>query len=428
MRKPVLHGDLFRSGVKSASGTFPVAGSFVRRVLWGLSLILAGCGNPSSNSTNINFPYGLAVCSGATCHVQPATLTGGQTPVSVSFAAVTSYGTHQVLIFNNYATVFPVTDSFPSPTASLTTGLQGPNGLLISSEGFTGCPGPVLYVSDGMTNQISLWCGFNPASPSSGATITISSSSLSAPEGLSLDWVNGSGGLLSAPILFVANPGGSNLVAFDLSEVSAGAGSYTLTPSGMLEPGTAGGLPFGTQANGTSLNAPSFLDFSNSLNTLFVSNTGNSEVMVYGSAYCVGVSGKSTATTGCTQTSQNIQPSIRLAGSNTYLSAPEGIAYDNGSLYVADSSTNSVMVWDRIMTAYGPGGNIKPTRLINGSNTQESGPYALAIDDNAQSPPGNVFYVSQINSGSIFGYNQATTVSGNIAPTFLVTVTNPGLK
>ena len=51
-----------------------------------------------------------------------------------------------------------------------------------------------------------------------------------------------------------------------------------LSPSGGLLPGTNGGLPFGQPANNTGLNGPGFVAFSNSKNTLFVSDTGNSQV------------------------------------------------------------------------------------------------------------------------------------------------------
>ena len=386
-----------------------------------LSIFLSSCGNPPSNSTNINFPYGMAVCSTATCNVSP----GYNTGTTSSFAAVTSYGTHQVLIFSTYPASFLVSNYSASPPTSLSNSLQGPDGLLISSEGFPGCTAPVLYAADGIDNKIGIWCNFNPADTSNPApTITITSGGLQSPEGMALDWVNSSGTTLHAPILFVANPGASNMLAFDLSQVT-GPGSYNLSPSGGLISGTAGGLPFGMPANNTSLNGPAFLAFSNSANTLFLSNTGNSEVMVYGNAYCLGVARETG--TGCSTNNQNIQPSVRLTGLNTFLSSPDGISYHNGSLYVADSGANSVLIWDGVLNNGFTGGNTPPTRRINGSNTNQNGPYALAIDNNPNSPPGNVFYVSQINNGQIFGYNQASTVSGNIAPTFRINVTNPGL-
>ncbi len=391
----------------------------------------AACGNPPSNSNNINFPYGMAVCSTTSCNVSPSPPAGST--AKVQFAAVTSYGSRQILIFNGSAydttSGFLVSHSSLSPTATLYNSLQGPDGLLISSQGFTTangtpCPAPVLYGADGIGNKIGIWCNFNPALTSNpGPTITIASNQFAAPEGMALDWVNASGTPLPAPILFVANPGSSNILAFDLSQIG-GSGTVSLSPSGQLLPGTNGGLPFGQPANNTGLNGPAFVAFSNSKNTLFVSNTGNSQVNIYGNGYCVGVNLESSSKTGCASTNPNIPPTDWLSGANTYLSSPVGIRYYQGSLYVADFAANAVLIWDNLTT----GGDIPPTRRLAGGNTGFNAIYALAIDDNPASPPGNIFYLTQVNSGNLLGYNNATTVSGNVAPTFTINVTNPTLS
>ncbi len=397
-------------------------------VLFSLGL-LASCGNPPANSNNINFPYGIAVCSTATCNVSPNPPFGSTT--TAQFAAVTSYGSKQILIFdsgnssNPYG--FQISNSSLAPTTSLYNALQGPDGLLISSQGFNKfCSAPVLYGADGIGNKIGIWCGFNPANTANPApTITISSSAFQSPEGMALDWVNASGETLSAPILFVANPGSSNILAFDLRQIT-GPGSVTLSPSGQLLPGTNGGLPFGQPANNTSLNGPAFVAFSNSKNTLFVSNTGNSQVNIYGNGYCVGVNLESG--TGCPSTSPNIPPTNWISGSNTFLSSPVGLAYYQGALYVADFAANGVMIWDNILGGATSGGNLAPTRRLNGSNTGFNNVYAIAIDNNPNAPPGNIFYLTQVNNGNLLGYNNATTVSGNVAPTFTINVINPTLS
>ena len=406
-----------------------------------LVIFLASCGNPPSNSNNINFPYGIAVCS-STCN------TNNALPLTTtSFAAVTSYGTHQILIFTNYAPPNPPptspttpndwfsSNNSLSPTASLYNSLQGPDGVLISSQSFTTsngylCKAPVLYGADGIGNIIGIWCGFDPNNTSNpGPTITISSGSLQSPEGMALDWVNSPGTTpsdLSAPILFVANPGSSNILAFDLSQIT-GPGTANLSPSGGLLPGTNGGLPFGQPANNTELNGPAFVAFSNSKNTLFVSDTGNSQVNLYGNGHCIGVNQESTRPQDCSN-NQNVPPTVWFSGSNTYLSSPSGIAYYQGGLYVVDPAAGSVLIWDNVMNITSPGGNVGPTRRINGSNTNQNYPYALAIDGNTTVPPGNTFFVSQLGSGRILGYNNATTISGNIAPTYTIGVTNPSLS
>lgn len=412
----------------SPEGTGIATGSRIKRIFFLFSLgLLASCGNPPSNSNNINFPYGMAVCS-YICNAAP----GSTTTIPTSFAAVTSYGSRQILIFSSGSPTnpygFQISNNSLAPTTSLYNSLQGPDGLLISSQGFKFCNAPVLYGADGISNKIGIWCGFDPTNTSNPApTITINSSAFQSPEGMALDWVNASGGTLSAtaPILFVANPGSSNILAFDLNQIS-GPGSVSLSPSGQLLPGTNGGLPFGQPANSTSLNGPAFVAFSNSKNTLFVSNTGNSQVNIYGNGYCIGVNQESG--TGCPSTSTNIPPSNWISGSNTFLSSPVGLAYYQGALYVADFAANGVMIWDNILGGSTSGGNLAPTRRINGSNTGFNNVYALAIDNNPNAPPGNILYLSQVNNGNLLGYNNATTVSGNIAPTFTINVINPTLS
>ena len=417
----------------SPEGTGIATGSRIKRVFFLFSLgLLASCGNPPSNSNNINFPYGMAVCS-YICNAAP----GSTTTIPTSFAAVTSYGSRQILLFSSGTATnpygFQISHYSLAPTTSLYNSLQGPDGLLISSESFSttsgfSCPAPVLFGADGIGNKIGIWCRFDPTNTSNPApTITINSSSFQSPEGMALDWVNANGGTLSAPILFVANPGSSNILAFDLSQIS-GPGSVSLSPSGQLLPGTNGGLPFGQPANSTSLNGPAFVAFSNSKNTLFVSNTGNSQVNIYGNGYCVGVNLESVTQTECPATSQNIPPTSWLSGGNTYLSSPVGLAYYQGALYVADFAANGVMIWDNILNSTPPGGNVAPSRRINGGNTGFNAVYALAIDNNPNAPPGNTFYLSQVNNGNLLGYNNATTVSGNIAPTFTINVINPTLS
>ena len=410
-----------------------MSGTKSTRVLLFLLAFLTSCGNPSSNSNNLNFPFGISVCS-YTCNIAPSV--SSPTPISKAFAAVTSYGTHQILIFyspsnstNPYG--FNINNTSLAPSTSLYNWLQGPDGVLISSQGFTtsngySCQAPVLYGADGIGNKISIWCGYDPSNTNNpGPTITINSTSFLSPEGMALDWVDTSGTVLSAPILFVANPGSSNILAFDLRQITGG-GDVTLGPSGGILPGTNGGLPFGQPANGTSLNGPAFVAFSSSKNTLFVSNTGNSQVNIYGNGYCLGVNLESG--TGCASTSQNVTPTVWFSGTNTYLSTPTGLVYYQGSLYVADYSANAVLIWDNVLNTIAPGGNVAPTRRINGSNTILNAVYAISIDDNPTAPPGNIFFLSQINSGNLLGYNNATTTSGNIAPTFNINVINPTLS
>ena len=149
------------------------------RFLWkslliGMLFMLAGCGqDPPTNSTLLNFPFGIAIYSNSTAP-------------SSSFMAITSYGTHQVLLFPNYTTMgflnFGKTASPPYSLNVTNASLQGPDGLLVYPSasnistlyGYTPVPipnctststSPALLVADGINNAIYIFCGFNPSKP-----------------------------------------------------------------------------------------------------------------------------------------------------------------------------------------------------------------------------------------------------------------------
>ena len=160
-----------------------------------MMILLAGCGqDPPTNSTNLNFPFGIAIYSSAT--------------KTSSWMAITSYGTHQVLLFPNYTNAgflgFGGTASPPYSLNVSNASLQGPDGLLVYPSAYNisyslapipNCtsttmspPPPALLVADGINNAIYIFCGFNPAKPGP-PTITISggNTQLTSPEGLSID-------------------------------------------------------------------------------------------------------------------------------------------------------------------------------------------------------------------------------------------------
>ena len=364
--------------------------------------------------------------------------------------AITDYGTHQVLLFPNYRTTFAnAAVGTANATNSLLSGLQGPDGLLVypasstippSAYTITPIPGctstlssPALLVSDGIQNAIYIYCGFNPAKPNQQPTITIQgkNTQLTSPEGLSMDTVDSSGISLShGPVLFVANSGAGGVLAFDLSQIH-GPGSYNLSPSGGILSGVNAGICNGVAANNTSLNCPAGLYFSNQLKTLFVSNTGNNEVMIYPNGYCLGVANETSLPSGCSGDT-NVQPPVRLSGSNTYLSTPDGIGVYNGSLYVADAGAGDVLIWDdmaNLLSGF-PNGQNSPTRKIGGNLLGFNGPYGIAFDPNIQTttlPPGvspgsGTFFISQIGASQIDGFSPATTFTGNNPPTYQITV------
>ena len=134
---------------------------------------------------------------------------------------------------------------------------------------------------------------------------------------------------------------------------------------------------------------------------IYVANEGNSTITVY----AAGASGRAT-------------PMVTIAGGNTGLSSPSGIARDGaGNIYVinhaASFSGGSITVY-----AAGATGNATPVATIAGDNTGLSFPVGIALDG-----AGNI-YVANFSNSTITVY--AAGASGNATP--MATITGPGLN
>jgi hypothetical protein len=117
----------------------------------------------------------------------------------------------------------------------------------------------------------------------------------------------------------------------------------------------------------------------------------------------------------------NVTPAVTIAGSNTGLSNPAGLAIDaNWNIYVANQTIGAANCPSATgaITVYSPGsnGNVAPAATISGSNTGLSNPYGLAIY-----PNGNLFVVNACNS-SITEY--APPLNGNITPIAIISGSN----
>ena len=111
---------------------------------------------------------------------------------------------------------------------------------------------------------------------------------------------------------------------------------------------------------------------------------------------------------------------FRSAGSNTGLSLPWGIARDAaGNLYVVNSWSSSGSTSITVYAA-GASGNATPTATIAGGNTGLSVPIGIALDG-----AGNI-YVTNYSSSSITVY--AAGASGNATPTATIVGGNTGLS
>jgi sugar lactone lactonase YvrE len=110
--------------------------------------------------------------------------------------------------------------------------------------------------------------------------------------------------------------------------------------------------------------------------------------------------------------SGNIPPSTVISGSQTQLAEPGGIVVDrSGEIYVAVIDADEIVEFAR-----GSSGNVSPTVVISGSHTTLSRPTGLALDG-----AGNL-YVANCASGCGVGSASpgvlefAAGASGNVAP------------
>src|SRR6266850_537929 len=172
------------------------------------------------------------------------------------------------------------------------------------------------------------------------------------------------------------------------------SGSTTLLTAGTT-PGTA---EVAATSAGVSATAVITVAGSAAGKPLYVANAYINSITVY----AAGASGNAT-------------PTATIAGGNTGLSSPFGIALDGaGNIYVANIGNNSITVYPA-----GASGNATPTATIAGGNTGLSDPFGIARDG-----AGNIYVANQGNQ-SITVY--AAGASGNATPTATIAGGNTGL-
>jgi 6-phosphogluconolactonase (cycloisomerase 2 family) len=107
----------------------------------------------------------------------------------------------------------------------------------------------------------------------------------------------------------------------------------------------------------------------------------------------------------------NEAPLATIAGGNTALSRPYGIALDVGSIFVANSGNDSVTQYSAITSG---SGNETPYWTFSGSNTDLAGDSGVAVDAGAvyvvnPQTPSITIYVNDILSGD----SPSTVISGS---------------
>jgi len=216
--------------------------------------------------------------------------------------------------------------------AGANTGLDIPSGIAIDASG-------KIYVTneDNPTgNSVTIFSAGATGNVAPAATIAGANTLLDTPNGIALD---------SHGNIYVANENGPG---FSVTIYPAGTNG-NVAPSGTIT-GANTGL---NVSHAVALDSAGNVYVTNASGSATPGTSGNGSVTVYAPS----------ATGG------DIAPTSTIAGANTLLDHPNGIAIDSkGNIYVANSSHNNGTPSVTVFLA-GANGNIAPSAVISGSST-----------------------------------------------------------
>ncbi len=310
--------------------------------------------SPSStidgSNTGLNDPYGIAVDSSGKIYVANKN--------------------------NNTVTVYPAGSSpgtlNESPTATIggsNTGLSEPvhialdgsGNIYVTNQGYDYATGSYYFVT--VYPPVGSSTGTLNESPT--ATIGGSNTGLSEPGGIAFD---GSGNI------YVSNYNNNTVTVYP--PVGSSTGTLNESPTAAIS------------GSNTGLEGPARIAFDGSGN-IYVTNLNNGTVTVYPPL------GSSTGTL-------NESPTAAIGGSNTGLSYPTGIALDaSGNIYVTNFYNGTVTVYPPLGSSTGTL-NESPSAAIAGTNSGLSGPSGIALDASR-----NIYVANE-------GYNGKTSTYGSV--------------
>jgi len=116
----------------------------------------------------------------------------------------------------------------------------------------------------------------------------------------------------------------------------------------------------------------------------------------------------------------NAAPGTTISGAATLLSSPQYLFLDvaNNRLFVANQGGSNVLVFDSMSTQ---AGNAAPNRAISGPATQLISPVDVALDRVK-----DLLYVADSSSNNILVFANGSTANGNVTPLHSFSVGVPG--
>lgn len=282
--------------------------------------------------------------------------------------------------------------------------------------------GGQLYVASG--NSIFRFSNAEGANGNSAPAATITSTRLQSPQRMIVDTRNDR--------LFVANSG--SILVYDNASTRNG----TTTPDRVISGNQTGlsnptdlALDTGSDqlyvadgfsvivfanastANGNLPPARSFnmavtigailLDTAN--NQLFVADPADNVIDVLGGASAQNIIG---------------QPTALIAGPDTHLSGPDGLALDGNNRLIVSNSASPVSI-SIYPSAVSANGDVLTVALLIGGNTKLTAPKQIVLDRNTNS---GELYVVDSASGSILVFSNMSTANANQSPARIITSTS----
>lgn len=329
---------------------------------------------------------------------------------------VSDSSNNRVLVFNlstsnyitDYSADYVLGQSTFSGSGSATTqsGLYGPQGLAYYNN--------ILYVADNYNNRVmvydvtSITNGENAAyvlgqtnfTSSTGAT---TQAGLNSPFDVTID--------TSSSVLYVADNNNYRVVTYDVTAVVNGENAVNVLGQANFTSATYNYPP--TQA---SLMTPQGVEFDNTNNTLYISDSGNARVIVHDfdltpisdNRAANNVLGQTIFTTNNTGTTQ----------STFGFSSPKGISYSSNTLYVSDAGNNRILTFD--VTAISDGENATKVLgqadfISSSSATTQAGlygPRGLAVSSDR-------LFVADVSSNRVIAYDITSISDGEAAVNLL---------
>ncbi len=319
-----------------------------------------------------------------------AALMSGAIGIAVSAAAGTKYPA--IFVANGYdVTAYPTGIAGDVAPIAVTTDMAAPRGIARDASGR-------IYVANAPTNTVTVYAASANGNVPPIAVIGGSKTRLANPNGIALD-ASGKIYVLSGAEnkITVYPPLASSTGILDEAPNASIAGSKTRLDSPV----------------GIALDSQGEIYVANSLGGPNVPNTDDKGRVT---VYPAGSHG-------------NVAPAATISGAATGLAYPIGIALDSGgNIYVSNSSTantSSDLKYEPSITVYpaGSNGNAPPSAVIAGDNTGLNYPQGIALDSSR-----NLYAVGYV-SGVGYSVNVYPAGSnGNVSPSASIVGANTELN